>query len=289
MPKFKRLAEHLQQLGLLTEHNRHAPTGPVSRNDLLTCHTPEYIEAFTQGRLSEREIKKAGLPWSPALVQRSLLAVAGTVLTAELALRHGLSCHAAGGTHHAHPGHASGFCLLNDLAVAARVTQQRHHLDTVLILDLDVHQGDGSAVIFQNDPTVFTASFHCAKNFPLRKPPSDYDVALPPGMGDADYIAALEDHLPMLLDRVQPDLVLYDAGADVHQDDVLGHLCLTDAGVMARDRYVIQQCRERGHPTACVIGGGYDKDLARLARRHSLLHRAAHAVQSETTDASPIR
>ena len=211
-------------------------------------------------------------------LRRTCTAVGGTILTAKLALQQGLACNTAGGTHHAFPGYGSGFCIFNDLAIALKVLQRQGLIRTALIVDLDVHQGDGTAFIFRADPSVFTFSMHCDVNFPGRKQQSDLDVPLPENTSDAAYLEALRSHLPSLLARLQPDLVMYDAGVDVHRDDRLGKLALTDEGIYKRDRTVLQTCTTAGIPVACVIGGGYGDDMNALIYRHSLLHRAAKAV-----------
>jgi acetoin utilization deacetylase AcuC-like enzyme len=207
-------------------------------------------------------------------VRRSWLAVGGTVLTARLALEHGLACHLAGGTHHAFADHGAGFCVFNDCAVAATVLLAERRVERLMVVDLDVHQGDGTATIFRDDPRVFTFSAHGAANFPLRKPPGDLDLALPDGLGDEDYLGAVGRRLPGLLEQVRPDLVLYNAGVDPHRDDRLGRLGLSDAGLLARDRLVLEACLRRRIPVATVIGGGYDH-LPALVERHALIVRAA--------------
>ena len=265
----------------------HRPT-PATREQLERVHTPSYVEAFISGTLDRDAVRRIGLPWSEGLVGRSITAVGGTLMTAELALGSpaGIACNCAGGTHHAHPNFGSGFCIFNDLAVAAADLLARGRVHQVLIVDLDVHQGDGTAAIFADEPRVFTVSMHCGKNFPARKVDGDRDVALPVGTGDGAYLAALRDELPRLLDRVEPDLVLYDAGVDPHADDKLGRLALTDAGLAGRDRYVLEACRADRVPVACVIGGGYHDDLAVLARRHTILHRTAAGVVVGGADAA---
>ena len=207
-------------------------------------------------------------------MQRTWLAVGGTLLTARLALRHGLANHLAGGTHHAHPDFGSGFCIFNDCAVTARVLLQRGEVDRVLIVDLDVHQGDGSAACFQADERVTTFSVHAASNFPLRKVNSDFDIPLPDGTEDDDYLAAIGDQLPNVLDALNPQLVLFNAGVDPHRDDRLGRLNLSDDGLLMRDRLVLDACLRRTIPVATVIGGGYDS-LKPLVRRHAIVFRAA--------------
>lgn len=281
MPKFNLLRDVLVADGVVTPGQLHRPSA-ITPEQLHVVHDPGYVAAFCAGGLDDAAIRRIGLPWSPALVHRSLTAVGGTLLTARLALEHGLACNLAGGTHHAHRDFGSGFCIFNDLAVAAATLLDEGAVDVVLILDLDVHQGDGTAAIFEHEPRVFTCSIHAAKNFPLRKARSDLDVPLPEGVDDAAYLDLLGhgNHdgfrgIEWLLEQVEPDLVLYDAGVDPHRDDPLGKLALTDAGLLERDRRVIAACRNHRIPTACVIGGGYGKDHRHLARRHSLLHRAA--------------
>lgn len=254
---------------------------PAPRTALQAIHSDPYLDALASGHLDARAQRRIGFACTPALFERCRLETGGTLLTVDLALQQGLACNAAGGTHHAHHDFGSGYCLLNDLAIATRHALDHRQVARVLIIDLDVHQGDGSAALLANEAGAFTFSMHCGDNFPARKQRSDLDVALPKGMGDDGYLAELTAVLPWLLDSVSPDLVLYDAGVDVHIDDRLGHLQLTDAGLMARDLAVISACRARDIPTACVIGGGYDRDLTRLAARHATVIRAAEAVMAE--------
>ncbi len=277
MQKFRLLQEMLIADGVAERSQFHAPERPPIAW-IEQVHTPEYVRAYCTGTLDAKAQRRIGLPWSPALVNRTCVAVGGTVLTAKLALECGLACNTAGGTHHAFPSYGSGFCIFNDLAIAARVIQHLGLAQKILIVDLDVHQGDGTALIFQNDASVFTFSMHCEVNFPGTKQTSDLDVALPEGMEDAAYLQTLAAHLPDLLDRVKPDLVLYDAGVDVHLGDRLGKLALSDRGVFCREMQVLGTCVGQGYPVACVIGGGYAEDIEALVYRHSLLHRAASEV-----------
>jgi acetoin utilization deacetylase AcuC-like enzyme len=189
-----------------------------------------------------------------------------------------MACHLAGGTHHAHFDHPAGFCIFNDLAVISRYLLESGRVGKVLIFDCDVHQGDGTARILADTPDAITVSLHCEKNFPARKAESDWDIPLPMGMGDDEYLKVVDDLLNYLLPLYQPDLVLYDAGVDVHKDDALGYLKLTDAGVAARDEAVLRHCLHRDIPVVGVIGGGYSKDRAALARRHGILHHSAQKV-----------
>ncbi|GAB4147825.1 MAG: histone deacetylase [Cyanobacteria bacterium J069] len=277
MEKFRRLAEVLVEEGVAHASQFHQPElPPVEWLELV--HTSNYVQQYRTGTLDARAQRRIGLPWSPALANRTCIAVGGTVLTAKLALECGLACNTAGGTHHAFPGFGSGFCIFNDMAIATRVLQHLGLVQKVLIVDLDVHQGDGTAVIFQDDPSVFTFSMHCEVNFPGTKQQSDLDVPLPAGMEDDDYLRTLADHLPDLLSQVRPDLVLFDAGVDTHVGDRLGKLALTDSGLYRREMQVLSTCAAQGYPVACVIGGGYANDFNALVYRHSLVHRAASEV-----------
>ena len=273
MAKFKLLRGLLLDCGLVQEQQFNTPLS-IARRDLELVHDRRYQQAFCRGELTRQEQRRIGLPATRPLVQRTWLAVGGTLLTARLALRNGLACHLAGGTHHAHPSFGSGFCIFNDCAVAAAVLLAETSACRIVVIDLDVHQGDGTAATFQNDDRVFTLSVHAASNFPLRKVSSDLDIALADHTDDHAYLDAIGDRLPALLDQQQPDLVLYNAGVDPHRDDRLGRLALSDSGLLQRDRLVIDACLRRSIPVATVIGGGYD-ELAPLVRRHALVFRAA--------------
>lgn len=280
MEKFRLLRDHLVASGLTSDGELRRPE-PCPAEILALAHDPAYIERYCSGALSREELRRLGLPWTPALARRTLLAVGGSLLAAELALEHGLACHLAGGTHHAHYDHPSGFCIFNDLAVIARYLLASGRIGRVLIFDCDVHQGDGTARILEDTPDAITVSLHCEQNFPARKAKSDWDIGLPRGMGDADYLKVVDDTLNYLLPLYQPDIVLYDAGVDVHRDDALGYLELSDAGLAARDSAVLRHCLEREIPVLGVIGGGYDPDRAALARRHGILHHSAARLWRE--------
>ncbi len=277
MGKFSRLYHYLIREGIASPEQFWQPER-AGREWLTLVHAPDYVSGFYAGSLDDKQFRRIGLPWSPALVERTCTAVGGTILTARLALSHGLACNTCGGTHHAFPDFGSGFCIFNDLAVSARVMLAEGRVRRVLIVDLDVHQGDGTALIFGDEPAVFTFSMHCGDNFPGRKQKSDLDVPLPVGLDDAGYLRVLRDYVPGLLEDIRPDLVLYDAGVDPHHSDRLGKLALTDRGLYERDCEVLSACLRRGIPVACVIGGGYDADLDALVARHALLHRAASAT-----------
>ena len=273
MAKFRLLQELLLNRDLIRENQIHQPVS-VSRLDLERIHQRSYHQAFSSDNLTRPEQRRIGLPATKPLVQRTWLAVGGTLLTARLALKHGVASHLAGGTHHAHPGFGSGFCIFNDCAVAARVLLDQGDVEQLMILDLDVHQGDGSAACFADDARVFTLSVHAASNFPLRKVSSDVDIPMEDGTSDHDYLQTIGDRLPELLDKVQPNLVIYNAGVDPHRDDRLGRLCLSDQGLLMRDHLVLDACLRRNIPVATVIGGGYD-ELSSLVKRHALVFRAA--------------
>jgi acetoin utilization deacetylase AcuC-like enzyme len=273
MAKFRLLHDHLRQLDLARPEQLHQPL-PIPRRALELVHSRTYHEGFSQDRLPAQAQRRIGLPATTPLVRRTWLAVGGTLLTARLALAHGLACHLAGGTHHAFPHYGSGFCIFNDVAVAARVLLAEGAVAKLMVIDLDVHQGDGTAAIFAGDGRVFTLSAHAASNFPLRKQTSDHDLPLADDLDDDAYLAAVGRLLPELLEQVQPQLVLYNAGVDPHRDDRLGRLALSDTGLLLRDRMVLEACLRRGIPVATVIGGGYDA-LPALVRRHGLVFRAA--------------
>ena len=273
MAKFQQLHSLLLKKGIASPSQLHTPL-PAPRRWLELVHQRSYHEAFARDKLSAADQRRIGLPATTPLVQRTWLAVGGTVLTARLALRYGVACHLAGGTHHAFSDYGSGFCIFNDCAVTARVLLAEGAVERLMVVDLDVHQGDATAAIFATDPRVFTFSVHCASNFPLRKQSSDVDVDLDDGVEDLDYIRAIGDLIPDLLDQHRPQLVLYNAGVDPHRDDRLGRLCLSSDGLLNRDRLVLNACLRRGIPIATVIGGGYDL-LEPLVERHSLVFRAA--------------
>lgn len=284
MWKFRDLHAHLRSIGLATDATVHTPIEQPPHSWFEAIHEPSYYRAFMDGTLGEQAERRIGFGAemrTDGLKLRTRLECSGTVLTTELALKNGLAANLAGGTHHAHAGFGSGFTILNDLAVATAWARTHTPVERVLIVDLDVHQGDGTAAIFADEPDVFTFSMHCGANFPFRKTASDLDVDVERGTGDSAYLALLADALPRLLEEHRPQLVLYDAGVDVFERDQLGYLEVTHAGIWRRDSYVIDTCVAAGVPIACVIGGGYDRDARALARRHGLVHRAAARVWKE--------
>ena len=282
MAKFGRLMVHLLEQEIVAPAQVQAPE-LAPPEWLRLAHTQDYVEAILCQSLAPAGARQIGLPITPEVARRARAATAGTVLTARLALEHGIACNTAGGSHHAFATHGSGFCVFNDVAVAARVLLAEGRIDRAFVVDLDVHQGDGTASIFRDDPQVFTFSVHCRTNFPLRKQMSDLDLALDAGLEDDAYLRLLADHLPGLLEDMRPDLVFFNAGVDPHRDDRLGRLALTDDGLLRRERLVLQACLGAGVPVAGVIGGGYAPDLDHLARRHAILHRVAGEVARRWT------
>jgi acetoin utilization deacetylase AcuC-like enzyme len=270
MQKFKLLVEYLRDSGIANSGNLYRP-GRARMDVLQQAHAASYLNAFIHGELPVAALRRLGLPWSQGLVTRTLIAPNGTMLAAQIALRHGLSCHLAGGTHHAHYDFGSGYCVLNDLAVTAKTLLAQGKVARVLIFDCDVHQGDGTAAILADEINAITCSIHCAKNFPARKQQSDIDIELPPNYTDDAYLQAVHDTLIMALDKYKPDLVLYDAGVDIFIDDPLGLLNVSMNGIRARDRLVLECVTDRNIPIATVIGGGYDRDEKALAKRHAVV------------------
>ena len=251
---------------------------PLSVAGLKAYYDHDYVDQLTTGTLDAKAMRRIGFAWSEQLIQRTLTAVGGTCLTAELALENGIALNLTGGYHHAFANFGSGFCLFNDLYLAARTMQQQPGIDHVLIIDCDVHQGDGTALLAAGDSSVFTLSIHGEKNFPFRKQHSDLDIELPKGCEDEAYLTALEEVLQLAFRCFSPDAVIYDAGVDVHKNDDLGHLHISTAGVLARDRMVFEACRQRGLPVAAVIGGGYQRDIDALVDVHLQLYRAAGVI-----------
>lgn len=237
--------------------------------ELLRVHERAYVGRVLAGTLSAEEVRRIGFPWSPALVERSLRSTGAAVDAAAAALEDGAAASLAGGTHHAGTHWGEGFCVFNDTAVAAREMQSRGLVQRVVILDCDVHQGNGTAEIFAHDASVFTMSIHGGRNFPLRKWPGSLDVPLDDGTGDTAYLKALAPALVESFDRGRPNLVLYIAGADPYEADRLGRLALTKAGLLARDRLVLEASRRAGVPVAIVCGGGYCDDIESIVDIHA--------------------
>ena len=284
MAKFPALHRLLRQEGLLGPTDVVAPR-QADWTDLHRIHTSEYLTHLAEGTLPARAERHMGLPWSERLVYRSRLAVQGTINAAFMALTDGLAANLAGGTHHAFPTRGEGFCVLNDVAVAVRVLQAACWVQRVLIIDLDVHQGNANAAVFADDDSVFTFSMHGAKNYPFEKPPSSLDVPLDDETEDQRYLDTLRTYLPRTLDAARPDLVFYLGGIDVATDDRFGRLSLTREGLHARDRYVLRQLRARDLPVALLLSGGYAETPEKTADLHAITHREAARVYDVATAA----
>ncbi|NDW03995.1 histone deacetylase family protein [Jiella pacifica] len=275
MSKFSRLAEILVEDGVVGPAGYHVPA-PALPGWLRLAHDPRYVDQVLFSAVPPAIEKAIGFSVDEKVAMRSRCATGGTVLAARLALAEGLACNTAGGSHHAGRDGGAGFSVFNDVAVAACVLLADGDASRILVVDCDVHQGDGTARIFAAEPRVFTLSIHAERNYPADKARSDLDVGLADGLGDEAYLSALSEALDAASARSRPDLVFYNAGVDPHRDDRLGRLALTDAGLAERDRRVVGYFRERGVAVAAVIGGGYSRDIEALARRHSILHRVAN-------------
>lgn len=279
MQKFRLLHQYLEEQGIANRHNTYRPAR-AKMALLEQAHCPEYLARFVENRQEKQELRRMGLPWSPALVKRTLISPVGTLLTCQLALQHSIACHLAGGTHHAHYDFASGYCILNDLAIAAKVLLAQGRVKKILIFDTDVHQGDGTARMLADQPNAFTCSVHCEKNFPARKANSDLDINVPVGSSTEQYLKIMRAGFEQAIILSQPDLVIYDAGVDIYVDDPLGLINVTFEGIRARDHYVLKRCLALNIPVATVIGGGYDKDEYALAKRHALVVEEAYKLYS---------
>ncbi|MBZ9809239.1 MULTISPECIES: histone deacetylase [unclassified Mesorhizobium] len=274
MSKYPLLMEALRVRGLAVQGALSMPEAAPALW-LRLAHAADYVDQVISCSVPEKIEREIGFPVGPRVSSRAQLATGGTVLAARLALRHGIACNTAGGSHHARRAQGAGFCTFNDVAVASLVLLAEGAARNILVVDLDVHQGDGTADILAADPRVFTFSMHGERNYPARKIASDLDVALPDGTGDGAYLERLAAILPELSAHARWDIVFYNAGVDVHAEDRLGRLALSNDGLRARDAMVIGHFRSRGIALCGVIGGGYSTDVAALAARHAILFEAA--------------
>ena len=272
--KYALLRDAVVAEGLVSSSRVHEPAR-ATLEELARVHTRDYIDRLTSGGLTEAELRLLGFPWSPALVERSYRAVGGTLGAARAALDHGLAVNLAGGTHHAFPDRGEGFCVFNDVAIAVRALRAEGRIRRAAIIDLDVHQGNGTHAIFAGDAETFTFSMHGGRNYPFRKVPGTLDIELPDGTGDEAYLAQLASALPRVLDASAPDLVVYLAGADPHERDRLGRLKLTFSGLERRDAMVLEACREVGIPVAITVAGGYGTDINETVAIHVATVRVA--------------
>jgi len=258
MIKYALLREAVQGSGLVAPGDLRVPE-PTSDEQILRAHDAVYLEKVKSGRLTVKEIRRIGLPWSPELVLRARYSAGGTIAACRMALAEGIAVNLAGGTHHASGDRGQGYCIFNDSVIAARAMQAEGRVERAVVLDCDVHQGNGTAAIARDDPTIFTFSIHNENNFPLHKEPSDLDIGLEDGAGDEDYLTALEDGVREALGRAGAGLAIYLAGADPYEGDLLGRLALTKEGLARRDRLVLEMCRQAGLPVAVVLAGGYGR------------------------------
>jgi len=288
MAKYSRLRERVIAHGLVApECLAEAP--PASWEDIGLVHTSAYMSAVATGTLPAEAQRRIGFPWSPGMVERSRRSVGATIAAARAALADGLAVNLAGGTHHAFADRGEGYCVFNDVAVGSRVLQRDDGVSRIAVVDCDVHQGNGTAAIFKDDPTVFTFSIHGAHNFPFRKETSDLDVHLDDGTGDEDYLGQLETHLATVVRRHRPEFVFYLAGADPYEGDRLGRLKLTIAGLRARDELVLGRCRAFGLPVAISMSGGYAPDVDAIVTIHANTVAVAAALAGVPTPAPGTR
>jgi acetoin utilization deacetylase AcuC-like enzyme len=273
------LAEEIVSAGDLHEAPR------AGWDDILLVHTPDYARAIEHGTLPREAQRRIGFPWSAQMVERSRRSVGATLAAMRAALEDGIAANLAGGTHHAFADRGEGFCVFNDVAVAARVLQRDHRVERIAVIDCDVHQGNGTAAIFQDDPTVFTLSLHGARNYPFRKERSDLDVEFDDGTGDEPYLARLAHSLDVVLEH-EPQAVLYLAGADPYEGDRLGRLKLTIDGLRQRDMLVLTRCRSANIPVVVTMSGGYAHDVDAIVTIHTNTIRVASTLKTFRTPAT---
>jgi acetoin utilization deacetylase AcuC-like enzyme len=274
--KFELVKDILLREGTLEQHEIVEPE-PARIEDLHLVHTEDYISRLVNGALTAKEIRKLGLPWSKSLVRRSFHAISGTIEAAKIALQNGIASNLAGGTHHAYPDRGEGFCVLNDVAVAIRVLQRDKLAERFLIIDCDVHQGNGTAFIFNGDDSVFTFSMHGAKNYPLHKEKSTLDIELPDKTGDVEFLETLSEALPRVILH-HPDIIFYLGGADPFEKDKLGRLSLSKNGLMKRDEMVLDFAKARGIPIVTTLSGGYAENIEDTVEIHANTIRAVKKV-----------
>jgi acetoin utilization deacetylase AcuC-like enzyme len=286
MVKYSMLRERVAASGVCAPGEMRVPR-PVSDSEILRAHEEGYLRRVVAGTLTEKEMRRIGFPWSERMVERSRRASGGTLGACLAALEDGFAANLAGGTHHAFADRGEGYCVFNDSAIAARAVRAEGLVERVVVVDTDVHQGNGTAAILRGDASVFTFSIHGARNFPFRKEESDLDVALPDGADDGEYLEALEDGLEKALDRSEAQLAIYLAGADPYEDDRLGRLCVSKVGLAERDRIVLESCRELGIPVAVTMAGGYARDVRDTVDIHfQSIERAATLL--DLGEVSPV-
>ena len=277
MEKYELLPKQLLYEGTCVQENFFEPA-LASDEDILRVHTNEYLQNLKNLSIDPRAARKTGFPLSAELVEREIRIAGGTIQAAEFAMQFGIAMNIAGGTHHAYPGYGEAFCLLNDQAIAARYLQQKKLAEKILIVDLDVHQGNGTAYIFKNDPSVFTFSMHGRNNYPFKKEESDLDIELPDGTGDEEYFQILRITLPELIARQEPDFIFYLSGVDILSTDKLGKLSCSIEGCKERDRFILQLCHDQKIPVEVSMGGGYSPDIKTIIKAHANTYRLAQEI-----------
>lgn len=277
MEKYDLLPKQLLYEGTCTEANFFEPEIPLDEF-ILKAHDEQYVKDLYNLNIEQRAARKIGFPLSDILVKRERMIADGTIKACDFALKNGIAMNIAGGTHHAYSNRGEAFCMLNDQAVGAHYLLSKAEINKILIVDLDVHQGNGTAEIFQDDDRVFTFSMHGKSNYPFKKETSNLDIALPNDCDDATFLNELKNTLPKLLDEVQPDFIFYLCGVDILATDKLGKLACTKAGCKERDRYVLQTCFENNIPVECSMGGGYSKDIKIIIDAHANTFRLAQHI-----------
>ena len=275
--KFSDLFKYLQIKDFYSRSNILEPN-KASIEELELVHDREYILKVLKGTLTDKEIRRLGFNWSEVLSNRSFLAVNGTLLACKEALKNGIANHLAGGTHHSHRNFGSGYCVFNDMAYASKSLINSKLVKKILIFDTDVHQGDGTAEILKNYKDIFTCSIHCKNNFPFRKSKSDLDIELEDNLEDKDYLDIINKTLINCMKECDPEIVIFDAGVDVHKDDKLGNLNISSEGLLKRDKLILSFFKKHSIPVATVIGGGYSDDNLELAKRHSIIFKASNEI-----------
>ncbi|MDT0685224.1 histone deacetylase family protein [Autumnicola psychrophila] len=274
MEKYELLPQQLLLEGTCSEENFFEPEIPEDEH-ILAVHNADYYSRLKNQELTPREVRKTGFPLSKALYEREIIIADGTMKCCHFSLEYGISFNIAGGTHHAYSNRGEAFCLLNDQAIAARYLQKKKLAEKILIVDLDVHQGNGTAEIFENDDSVFTFSMHGKGNYPFKKEKSDLDIEVPDGSGDEDYLQLLKETLPELIEDVNPDFIFYLSGVDILKTDKLGKLSCSVAGCKERDSFVIRLCHEHYIPVQCSMGGGYSPEIKTIIDAHANTYRLA--------------
>lgn len=277
MLKYELIPQQLLHEGVITREHIFAPNAAAEQTIMLT-HEKNYWQKMQALQLTDREMRAIGFPLSAALVSREITIMQGTVDCSINALQHGVSLNVAGGTHHAFAARGEGFCLLNDFAIAANYLLSRHLIKRAIVIDLDVHQGNGTAALFSNNDKVFTFSMHGAHNYPFRKETSDLDIGLPDGISGNEYLAILNKELPVLLEKVKPDIAFYLSGVDVLETDKFGKMKLSINDCQHRDEIVFAECHKRGIPVAVAMGGGYSPDIRHIITAHCNTFKAAKEI-----------